>query len=124
MLEQAGLGGNQNSDMAKYLINYFLLGKELGKEPENWNSKLEDIHKKLNWDPKKQTFANLSSQVGVPNDSSPRNAIKWCWMQSGGGNITSLSSPKSRSLITASAAGETHNLSTCYQTQNFSMAGF
>ena len=64
MLEQADLGGNQQSSMAKYLINYFLLGKELGEEPDNWTSKLEEIQKKLNWDPKKQTFANLSSQVG------------------------------------------------------------
>ena len=63
MLEQAGLSGDQKAQDVQYLINYFLLGKNIEQEPEDWPDKLAGIRKSLDWHPEKQPFGNVSAQV-------------------------------------------------------------
>ena len=65
MLEQAGLSGDQKAQDVQYLINYFLLGKNIEQEPEDWPDKLAGIRKSLDWHPEKQPFGNVSAQVSV-----------------------------------------------------------
>ena len=64
MLEQAGLNikDPQSDEDTKFLINYYLSGKNIDREPDNWVDKLEEIKKKLDWDPNDRPFAKVAAQ--------------------------------------------------------------
>ena len=64
MLEQAGLNikDPQSDEDTKFLINYYLSGKNIDREPDNWGERLEEIKKKLDWDPDERPFAKVAAQ--------------------------------------------------------------
>jgi hypothetical protein len=61
VLQKAGID-DPGSPEGKYLINYYLSGNNIDKEPAGWDNKLADIQAKLDWNPAEQPFANLSAQ--------------------------------------------------------------
>ena len=63
LLEKADMNFEAKVEETKYLTNYFLQGTNKSNQPENWDYKLEEIKRKLDWTPENVTFAKLAAQV-------------------------------------------------------------
>ena len=63
LLEKAELNFDSKMEETKYLINYYLEGVSIAKEPAGWNQILKSVQKRLDWTSANISLSTLASQV-------------------------------------------------------------